>query len=380
LNILINTTPLLEPITGVANYTYRVAECLKKIDKEQKYTYYYDGLFSDQLLSFEQINNERFFKTKKTIKKIPVLADIAKLGWSIFKKGLCKLQEDHYDIYWEPNFVLLDLPAAKKVLTVHDLSFYLYPQWHTREVTDIFKERFIRNIHRAERIITGSHFIKNEAIDILKIPQEKISVIYHGVDQHNFKLYDKDILNSISIQNNLPEKFFLCVGSIEPRKNLIRLLDAYDRLPDNLVKDVVLLLAGFCGWENEDIMARIKVMSGKVHYLGYVSNIELAYLYNMATFFIYPSLYEGFGLPPLEAMACGTPVLLSNIPVHREIYGDAAYYFDPMNVDDIAASMMKTLGDTSLRRDLANSSIIKAKQFSWERSAEEHLQVFKEVL
>lgn len=377
LNILVNATPLLDPITGIGNYTYQVAKHLGGLGTEQDYTYYYNGFFSNELINPGDINNQSIFKAKKLIREVPVLSDLAKIGWRIVKRWLNIQHSGRFEVYWEPNYILLDLPVGKKVASVHDFSFYLYPQWHNKEVVGIFKKRFFKKIAEADSIITGSQYIKEQIVDILNVPTEMVNVINHGVDKNIFKLYDVQSLKTFSTHYDLPESFILYVGSIEPRKNLLSLLDAYRRLPDNLVKNVALVLAGFKGWENREIMDRISSMPGRVKYLGYLTNIELAYLYNLAIIFVYPSLYEGFGLPPLEAMACGAPVVVSGIPVHREIYGDAALYFDPLDIDDMAASLTGVLEDAAMRKNLSNSGLNKAGQFTWERCAAEHLRVFE---
>nr|WP_256502708.1 glycosyltransferase family 1 protein [Desulfuromonas sp. KJ2020] len=175
---------------------------------------------------------------------------------------------------------------------------------------------------------------------------------------------------------HLPSRFVLFVGSIEPRKNLLRLLQAYQLLSDRLRREVKLVLAGFRGWENREVMAILKKLEGDVHYLGYVTEQDLAALYNLADLFVYPSLYEGFGLPPLEAMACGCPVLVSRIASLPEVCGEAAAYLDPENVEEMTAELTRLLEDGTARGQLATKGLERAQLFSWERSAREHLAVF----
>ena len=145
-------------------------------------------------------------------------------------------------------------------------------------------------------------------------------------------------------------------------------------------KDLKLVLAGAPGWRNKKIMALINIEKENIYYLGYVSNQELAFLYNLATLFVFPSLYEGFGLPPLEAVACGCPVVVSNVSALPEICGDAAYYINPYNIDSIAEGIRKLLDDKDLRGELIKKGLERAKTFSWDKSAREHLEVFEETL
>ena len=172
----------------------------------------------------------------------------------------------------------------------------------------------------------------------------------------------------------------LFVGSIEPRKNLKSLIGAYLSLDKGIRKDTKLVLAGFKGWENEEIMQLLKKVKSDVVYLGYLSNIELGKLYNLATLFVYPSLYEGFGLPPLEAMACGCPVVVSDTASLPEVCGDAAQYVDPRDVDSIAEGIDKVLSDEAHRRSLIARGIARSKLFSWDKAAKKHLEVFEDAV
>jgi glycosyltransferase involved in cell wall biosynthesis len=172
----------------------------------------------------------------------------------------------------------------------------------------------------------------------------------------------------------------LFVGSIEPRKNLKNVLMSYNALPDAFKKECKFVLAGFSGWKNAEIMDIIRREGKNIVYLGYLSNLELAYLYNLASAFIYASLYEGFGIPPLEAMACGTPVIVSRSSSLPEVCGDAAYYVDPLRIDSISEGMYKVFDDSALREGLTRRGFIHSKSFSWDESAQRHLSLFNEVL
>lgn len=205
--------------------------------------------------------------------------------------------------------------------------------------------------------------------------KKKIKVIYHGLDHNLFKI-NKDL----KVNFELPKKFILCAGSIEPRKNLISLLKAYNNLDMSIKKEYKLILTGFKGWENQEIVSLINQNKDYVNYLGYISDEELVAVYNLATLFVYPSFYEGFGLPVLEAMACGTPVVCSNTTSLPEVGGDAVVYCDPYNVDDIREKMETVLDDENLQKEMIVKGLERAKQFTWEKAAKEHIKVFKSVL
>ena len=188
------------------------------------------------------------------------------------------------------------------------------------------------------------------------------------------------MLREFVTAHKLPEKFILFVGSIEPRKNLKNVLMGYNSLPDAFKKECKFVLAGFSGWKNAEIKDIIRREGKNIVYLGYLSNLELAYLYNLASAFIYASLYEGFGIPPLEAMACGTPVIVSRNSSLPEVCADAAYYVDPLRIDSIAEGMYKIFSDSELKVSLVRRGVARAKSFSWDESALSHLSLFNEVL
>ena len=286
-----------------------------------------------------------------------------------------------FDLYWEPNIVPLEhLQSKHLITTIHDFSFHHYPECLPKENKEYLQKHFWKNIRKSDRIITGSNYIKNEIVDLLDFDPARIKVIYHGVDHDNFKIYDHSLLREFVTAHNLPRKFILFVGSIEPRKNLKNVLMGYNALPDAFKKECKFVLAGFSGWKNSEIMDIIRREGKNIVYLGYLSNLELAYLYNLASAFIYASLYEGFGIPPLEAMACGTPVIVSRSASLPEVCADAAYYVDPLRVDSISEGMYKIYSDSELKDSLVRRGVAHVKSFSWDESARSHLSLFNEVL
>ncbi|MCT7505775.1 glycosyltransferase family 4 protein [Aliarcobacter cryaerophilus] len=244
-----------------------------------------------------------------------------------------------------------------------------------KDTIKYFEENFIKNIYRSDIIITGSEFTKQEILNRLDFKEENIKVIYHGVRHDLFKK-----LEDITLNFDLPEKFIFSVGSIEPRKNLIGLLKAFDKLDLQIKNEYKLVLVGFKGWENKDIMKIISQNKENIIYLGYISDEDLVKVYNKATCFIYPSFYEGFGLPPLEAMACGTPVICSNTSSLPEVGEDAVLYCDPNNIDDIKENLEVLLKDENLQKELSKKGLVQAQKFTWEKSAKEHIKIFKELL
>jgi glycosyltransferase involved in cell wall biosynthesis len=373
--ILIDGVSLLSPLTGIGRYTYEISKRLQILSKGEYEIYFNYGYHSKELygLSDSSQKEERAKKIQTFIKKFPLLKKISRYFYSY----IAKFYKTTYDIYFQPSFIPNPNIKAKKVIcTVHDFSFKLQPEWHPKERIDYFCENFDL-VKKADHIITGSNFTKQEIIGYMQIPDEKISVIYHGVNHDLYKEYPQDELQETKNKFDLREDFLLFVGSIEPRKNLLTLLKAYSLLEKE--DRIPLVLVGFKGWENEQIMQEIRNNKDDIRYLGYVSDVELAHIYNLSTLFVYPSLYEGFGLPPLEAMSCGTTVIVSNAASLSEVCGDAAIYVDPSDPIDIKNKILTAQRDKKLREDLAIKGKKQAASFSWDKAAQEHFKLIVQL-
>ncbi len=365
--VIIDGLSLLSPLTGVGRYNYEIASRLEK-SKKLDLSYFY-GYYSKKLIQTHQ--NSKLKNLKAFIKKIPLAKKITRKILMI----LSRFYTVTYDIYWQPNFIPLTEIKAKKVVTsIHDFSSILYKEFHPKERVEYFEEYFFKNIKRSDMIICFSEFTKNEILKYFDFTEDKIKVIHHGVKSDFLKTYD-----DLTLDFEIPKKFILTVGSIEPRKNLIGLLKAYNNLDENLKKEYKLVLVGFKGWENGEIMKLINQNKTNIHYLGFVSDEELAKVYHLATLFVFPSFYEGFGLPPLEAMACGTPVISSNLTSLPEVCEDAVLYCNPHDENDIKNQMKKILIDKNLQMELSSKGKKQAQKFSWEKSAQAHLEIFLNI-
>jgi len=365
--IIINTLSLLSSITGIGRYTYEISKEIKN-SRDFSANFYYGYLSKNLLEPTQKV-------ATKSIKSIVTSNWLIKrvARWIIDIKTLFLPK---YDIYWEPNFIPFKYIKAKKVvISVHDFSFILYKEYHPKERVKYFEQHFFKRIKRSDIIITGSNFTKQEIIDRLKIDANRVKVIYHGINHNQFKVLKKSNINM-----RLPKKFILSVGSIEPRKNLLGLLKSYDLLSIDLKKEYKLVLVGFKGWNNKDIIKIINKNKNYIQYLGYLSEEDLVKAYNLASLFVYPSFYEGFGLPPLEAMACGTPVVTSNVSSLPEVGGDAVVYCNPYDINDIKEKIEMVLNNETLQQQMIEKGLQRAKKFTWEQSANEHMKVFKEVL
>lgn len=377
--ILIDAVSLLSPLTGIGRYTYEVSSRLQKLSTDKYEIFFNYGYHLKELYGLSNNQSTTEQKAKKLqafIKKFPLLKKLSRS----FYLFITKFYKTEYDLYFQPNFIPNpNIKTKKLICTVHDFSFKLQPQWHPKERIEYFNENFDL-VKKADYIITGSNFTKQEIIDYMQIPQDKISVIYHGVNHELYKPYPQNELKETKAKFSLPKKFLLFVGSIEPRKNLLTLLKAYNLLTNDEKGELPLILVGFKGWENREIMQEIEKNRDYIRYLGFVSDSELAHIYNLAAVFIYPSLYEGFGLPPLEAMACGTPVIVSDVASLPEVCGDAALYVAPTDYIDIKNKILVIAKDEKLREELSQKSKAQAVLFSWDKAAQEHLKVIASLL
>lgn len=370
MRVVINTIPLLSPLTGIGKYTWQICRAMEQIAAENDYTYYY-GYFSPRLYCAGQ-GKAPLAKVKDVLKNIPYAGRALRL----LKGAGARVGQRRFDVYFEPNYVPLVMPATKTIVAIPDFSPILHPEWHKREMVEYFRGNFAKNIGRADRIIAISDFIRDAAIGEFGFDPAQVTTIHLGFDSGQFFPRERPSLDGLRKKYRLPERFILYVGSIEPRKNLLRLLKAYRQLSPALRNEAKLVLAGFRGWDNAKVMALLQELRQDVTYLGYVDEEDLAGLYNLAEIFVYPALYEGFGLPPLEAMACGCPVMVSQVASLPEVCGEAAYYVDPLDVDSISHGLAELLGDTDRLNLMRQAGLVRSNQFSWQKSAREHLQIF----
>lgn len=282
------------------------------------------------------------------------------------------------DLVHGPVFVGPLLTRCPSVITIHDLSFIRFPALF-RPANRLYLKVMTRlSARRARRLIAVSSYTAAETTELLGVPPGKIDVVYHGIDPAFRPLPAKEI-DAFRQHKGLPGQFILFVGTLEPRKNLPRLVEAFARLRHDAVK---LVLAGGKGWFTDPLFAKVESLGlgDRVVFPGYVASGELPLWYNAATLLAYPSLYEGFGLPVVEAQACGTPVLASRSSSLPEAAGDGALMVDPLDVDGLAAAMDRLVTEQSLRDDLRARGLSHASRFTWPNSARETARVYRRAL
>ncbi len=335
--ILVNTRNLSSPLTGVQRYTAelvaRFANHLETVSPPARFSRGLPGHLWEQLL-------------------LPQLAG-RKLLWSPANTG--------------------PLLVKNQVLSLHDLSAIEHPEWFTSPFAHWYGFLLPRLAHRVISITTMSEFTKSRVVDLWNIAPEKVVVIPGGTDRHFAPVNNSQ---AVSKTQGMPsEHYFLALGSLEPRKNLVRLLQAWDLVQASLPAEIWLVLAGAKGKVNIFKDAGLASIPPRVYLPGYVPDDVLAALYSGALAFIYPSLYEGFGLPPLEAMACGTPVITSNTTSLPEVVGDAALLVDPYDIEAIAQAIKQLAENNEMRTQLINRGFFRAGQLTWEKCAQQTWQV-----
>ena len=284
-------------------------------------------------------------------------------------------------------FVTPLLSPCPSVVTIYDLSFLLYPESFKRSKR-FYLGLFTRlSARRARRIIAISESTKRDVVRLLGVPPEKVEVVYCGIDDAFRPLPpqswgERGEVAAFRSKRGLPERFILFVGTIEPRKNVARLIEAFANLQTCKPAHLKLVIGGAKGWFYEDVFARVEELGleGEVMFPGYIPVSELPLWYNAAELFVYPSLYEGFGLPPLEAMACGTPVVTANTSSLPEVVGDAGLTVDPLDVEGLAEAMRRVLDDEALRQEMRKRGLQRAKGFSWTKTAQETVQVYRRAM
>lgn len=262
------------------------------------------------------------------------------------------------------------LPCRRLILTVHDLIALKHPEWFTPTRARYYRNAAKKGVRRASRIVADSEATSRDLQELLHVPEQKIDVVPLGVSGNHFRPATDGELCQAQKELYLPQQYFLFMGTIEPRKNLKRILAAWRGIASEVPEDLV--IAGRPGWGFTDTLEKCRAgeHATRIHLLGPVLDRHLPPLLSSATAFVWPSLYEGFGLPPLEAMACGAPVISSNTSSIPEVVGDAGILIDPTNEDEIAQAMLRVSKDAELRKRLSASSIARASQFTWQRTAE----------
>lgn len=388
--------------SGVSEYTLNLVKEILRLDSYNDYRLFYNS-FGDCLNIPEFAENN--------VKLVKYNYPNKVLNYLFFKFfNYPKIDKElGVDIFFMPHINFIGLSGGvKRLLTVHDLSFLKYPEFFSRRKNFWHKMINVKKlIKRFDTIVAVSENTKRDIMELCGVDENKIKVIYAGVGEEyrkinfQFSLYkagqaifnfqsnpnfqfsklntDETRLLDVKSKYNLPDKFILYLGTVEPRKNVEGIIRAYNQLRVNNyeLRDYKLVIAGGRGWKSDKIYKESEQSEFRddIRFLDYVDSADKPYLYNLASVFIYPSFYEGFGFPPLEAMASGVPVITSYAASLPEVTGGATLMVDPYNIGDIALAMENILTDENLRSKLVKRGLERVKKFSWGKTAKEYLEV-----
>jgi glycosyltransferase involved in cell wall biosynthesis len=352
---------------GITQYTLNLIQALAAIDSENEY------------LILQRRPDQRTIVSQSNFRRVPLFAPTH----HPLEQYLLALElplQGKMDVVHCTDFIPPFYYRGPTVITIHDLAFLLYPHFLTRKAARYYG-LIDRAVRRADHVIAVSESTKRDIVRLTGTPERKITVIYEAADAVYAPIHDPEVLDRIHQKYHLPEQYVLFVGTIEPRKNLPTLIRAYKGLIDNYKSEADLVIVGKQGWLYDDVYLLVEQLGlqKRVHLLGRVPGVDLLYLYNASRMLVLPSYYEGFGLPPLEAMACGVPVVVSDTSVMPEVVGDAALRVAHEDVEGFTVAMWRLLTDDDLRSDMIAKGHKRVKCFSWERAARETLEVYRKV-
>ncbi len=361
---------------GTSLYTIRLIEALMRIDRSNSLTLYFNFLRGRL---FDRAPELRHLHARMKVLRLP----------RKYADPLCDdyhfpvdLITGRFDVLHGPAYELLYHRNGRSVVTIHDLTFHLHPEWLGSGWRDHFVRDVRTAIERADLFITVSEYIKGEMIEHLGIAGERIVAIPHGVEDRFSTDEDEHDKKILSNRYSLFDPYMLSVATREPKKNLSGLLRAYRLLVDLLPDPPKLALVGKAGWESRSLRAEIEEqgLEGRVITPGYISNDDLPRLYRNAEIFLFPSFYEGFGMPLLEAMASGCPVIASRAASIPEVTADSAVLIDPHDTEALALAMRDLISDAEMRQDLSVRGVERAKDFTWDETARRTLNAYEQLL
>jgi len=381
---------------GVGHYTFFLVSNLLKIDKKNEYVLFFDNLLSkdaaEEMIAGAPNAKIKFFPFHQYKHYLPFAFSHLLTASAIEKEKL--------DVFHSPAYTLPLAYKGKSIITVHDLAIYKNPKWFPGKflIGQRFSTKTVvpKSFKKATKIIAVSNHTKKDITEIFKIKPERIKVIYEGVEFRNLPSKKDTVcgvksevcFEDLKIKYGLKDNYILFLGTIEPRKNIVGLVRAFCKLvwkDERFGKKDQLILAGARGWKYENIFKEIEVcrkkigVRGEIKYIGYVPGREKFTLIKGATCFVFPSFYEGFGLPVLEALSLGVPTITSNKSSLPEIVGQAAVLVDPGEPEEISAALEKILTDKIFEEELKKGGEAQAKKFNWEKCARETLEIYKEV-
>jgi glycosyltransferase involved in cell wall biosynthesis len=368
MRIAINTLGMKGKLHGVGNYIKNLVCALSRLDSHSQYFLFAS---SENIRHLEGLGENFWIELAPNNRALRV-------AWEQTLLPL-KLKQHKVDVYHGPAFAAPLLKTCPQVVSIHDMTAHLFPKQHSVHTRWYLRNLVPAMLKATDRVIAVSESAKADILNFGKVKDDKVCVIPLGVEERFRQIRDEKRLSMIREKYALERDFILFVGMIEPRKNLENLVDAF--LAASLPQRCDLVLVGSLGWGYSELLQKIGASNNKgcIRMPGYVQDTDLPALYSAATAFVYPSFYEGFGLPILEAMACGAPVITSSVSSLPEVAGDAALFVDPTDTKALASALQRIFEDSSLRQDLSRRGRQRSSLFTWQQSAEKTLAVYRRV-
>ncbi|MEX5411176.1 glycosyltransferase family 4 protein [Atlantibacter hermannii] len=377
MKVIFGTDSIKYPLTGIGRYAYELAKCLSKSSEISELLFLKGRTLSSQLPEVVENKTTAHGLTQR-LRKNSLAAEIYRLTAPWLKTQVLRHHKDA--IYHGPNFYLP--PHVERcVVTFHDLSVFTWPQCHPVERVKFMQKELMQTLKRAQIFITDSEFTRRELIEYFNLPENKVYTASLASSGEFYPAGAQKVAPVLQKYKLSASQYCLFTGSIEPRKNLTTLLDAYQMLPLEIRQRIPLVISGFKGWGSEELHHRFErgEREGWLRYLGYTPSSDLPSLFAGAKSFLFPSLYEGFGLPVLEAMASGVPVVCSTSSSLPEVVGECALTCEAMDVDTLSRLMLKSIEDDVWREQARVKGLQRASTFSWQRCAQETIIAYKQV-
>ncbi len=379
----IDYTAAVRQRAGIGRYTRELVAALLALENPHQYVLFAaTGGTRRQASSVKrQTSNVRRQASSVKFRTIPISDEWMARLWHRLRLPIpVEAITGPLDVFYSPDFVLPPTRrSTRTLLTVHDLSFLRYPEAFVPKLRRYLERLVPRSIARADVVLADSAATQADIVSLLGAPSDKVQVLYSGVHPCFRPEAEPGERERLQARYGIGDRpYVLSVGTVQPRKNYIRLIHAFNQLTNQLTNQppIQLLIAGGRGWLYQGILAEAEKHPDRVRLLGFVDEADLPALYRNAALFAFPSLYEGFGLPVLEAMACGVPVVCSDASSLPEVAGDAALLVDPHDEDALAEAMARGLEETDLRREMITRGLAQAARFTWERAARQLAGMF----
>ncbi|HLB12881.1 MAG TPA: glycosyltransferase family 1 protein [Dehalococcoidia bacterium] len=372
MHVGLDYTPAIRQGGGIGRLTRGLVQGLSQVDRENHYSLLVRG----RLRPVDLPANFR-------VRRLPISDRLSHVVWHRMGMPLAvDLFTGRLDLFHSLDYLLPPVRKGARVITVHDLTFLVVPQYAEPKLARYLARALPHSIARASLVLADSEATRQDLLTLLEVPPEKVEVVYAGVDPSFKRVTDISRLGRVREKYGLEGPFILNVGTLEPRKNLEGLVRAFALLRGEARLPHRLALAGGRGWLYQGLFGLVEELGLRelVSFLGYVAEEDLPALLSLAEAFVYPSFYEGFGLPPLEAMACGAPVVASTAPCLPEVLGEAALLVDPTDHQALASAVLRVLEDSQLRCTLLAKGTQQAAKYTWTAAAERALSLYRRAV